>query len=202
MRLRAAVLILGVSLAACGKSGSSDRKPPPARTRPALPGSDAAVGDAGAADGGPENGRQATGDGRQAMPDAEGRKICAGVFPAGVAGAIGRAAGVRDAESNARRPLPPTCAIDGVGTVMVDCTVRGGLWRTTLGRLTEHGGGVYRPMAAGSVGRQALSGPGQIVFVDVDTDCLVTVTADGLDATQLLALAKLAEAGVTPQSAY
>jgi hypothetical protein len=98
---------------------------------------------------------------------------------------------------------PPRCAIElGAGgvppTVMIDCTVRGGQADKVMATLRADAD--YTALA--ELGKQALATPGQLVFVDDDTECLVTVSGAALAQADLLVLARLAERGVAPGSVW
>lgn len=179
-------LIILVTLGCGGKR--KRRAAPPAR--------DAAVADAGsgAVGGGPGAITPVAGP-----PPVECTRV--GLGSDALTAALGRTVRVLPAHDP---PLwPPTCELDIANvsppvTVMIDCSVRGGLGAGALAALREEGD--YTALA--ELGSEALASPGQVVFLDADSDCLVTVSSAVLPAPDLMTLARLAERGVSPQSVW
>ncbi len=179
-------LIILVTLGCGGKR--KRRAAPPAR--------DAAVADAGAS---------AVGGGPGAITPVAGPPPVGctrvGLGSDALTAALGRTVRVLPAHDP---PLwPPTCELDIANvsppvTVMIDCSVRGGLGAGALAALREEGD--YTALA--ELGSEALASPGQVVFLDADSDCLVTVSSAVLPAPDLMTLARLAERGVSPQSVW
>ncbi|MCC6995488.1 MAG: hypothetical protein IT370_12830 [Deltaproteobacteria bacterium] len=179
------ILSLGIlATVGCGSKRSK---------RAASPGRDASLADAGAGVGGgvitPVAGPAPVGCTR------------VGLGSDALTAALGRTVRVLPAHDP---PLwPPTCELDIANvsppvTVMIDCSVRGGLGAGALAALREEGD--YTALA--ELGSEALVSPGQVVFLDADSDCLITVSSAVLPAPDLMTLARLAERGVSPQSVW
>lgn len=180
-------LIILVTLGCGGKR--KKRAAPPAR--------DASVADAGSGAG------PAAGAGAitpvAGPPPVECTRV--GLGSDALTAALGRTVRVLPAHNP---PLwPPTCELDIANvsppvTVMIDCSVRGGLGAGALAALREAGD--YTALA--ELGSEALASPGQVVFVDADSECLVTISSALLPAPDVMTLARLAERGVNPQSVW
>jgi len=124
-----------------------------------------------------------------------------GLTDAALTAALGRAARVLPAAADRRGP--PSCDVALTDSelpisVMIDCTVRGGQADKALAALREAAD--YTELA--ELGKAALVSPGQVVFVDRDTECLITVTGSAAAPADLLTLARSAEQGVQPATVF